>query len=975
MGHVRGEIPLLGRDDDLARLTEAVGLDDGRGGIVVLAGPAGIGKTRLVTQLARDATAADVRAAFGHCVGQAGTAIPYLPFTELLGTYQRDNPQAFTNVLTVHPILRRLLPGSGTGDPAMWAGDTADPGAIAEAVHAALTAAGAEQPLLLVIEDVHWAAHSTRDLLTLLMTRGFDTAVSLVITYRSDDLHRRHPLHETLALWARLENAEHLSLGPLDDDAIRKLVVSLGVPGVAEKIDDIARRAEGNPFFAEELAAAAGPLLSENLTRVLRARYEGLEPRARAMLRAIATHGRRIDHELLTRVVKLDPEALDDSLREAIESGMVTVDRSGGYAFRHALLAEAISEDLLPGERTRLHHAFVAALTAEPGLAPASELERHAAASGETRTAIDAAIRAGRDAYAMGGPRDALDHFERALAWMGEDDPARDSITIRAAQAAHASGEVTRAIEILSDRITHPGIRQTDDGRARLLAAFARQARYSDHERGVGDRAAEAYALVSPAPTRARLEVLMAYLESLIDRRELAAAAPIGEEARALAAELGLGGAEIELRSILARAMYQMGDLESLEAHLRGAVADARVADPSVQVLVRLQLANLEHSRGRLREELALYDDAMAIGDAAGRTWSLWETLCRTQAAQVAYELGEFDGALARLTVGGPPPPRGVRATLRAASMVIRVARDDAVGVADLDELRQWWPHDAYAALLSMAAAVEVHGREGRVDDALAAMRDGVATLDAAWGDDHEAIIRLTALLAGVLGDAVGTVDRTTAERLVAVVGEYAERATRVAAGVKPGEESRAWVARMEADVLRLRWRAGEPAEPAALIEAWRGVVDRFAAYGHAYELARSQLRLAEVLAAAGRRDEARPLCDAVREAAERLPSEPLRRGVVALVRAAGGGQLVRVAAPAGAPADRDGAATWPQPTAREMEVLRLLARGKSNGQIAAQLFISVKTASVHVTHLLAKFGASSRGEAVALARDRGLID
>lgn len=937
VAHGRSESPLLGREGDLARIARATE----PGGLVVLAGPAGIGKTRLVAELVRMTTAAGASTVVGHCVGQAGQAIPFLPVSELLSGLERRDPAALDQMLARHPVLARLLPGRPPAADAV-----PDPGAIAEAVHAALTAAGAEGRVLVIIEDVHWTDHATRDLLTLLLTRGFTTDISLLLTYRSDDLHRRHPLHETLAVWARIEGVRHLALGPLPDGTIEDLVLGLGVTS-RDVVADIVRRSEGNPFFAEELAAAAGGrALTDTLTRVLLARYEGLAPPTRGVLRAIAAHGRHITHEILTRVVPLGPEELDESLRAAIDAGMLVVDRRGRYAFRHALLAEAIGEDLLPGERTRLHRAYVAALLDDAALAPPSELERHAAAAGDVPTAIAAAIRAGRSAFAIGGPRDALDHFERALTWMDEDHPERDAVTLEAARAAHTSGDVARAIQVLADRLDHPGSRQAPDDRARLLAAHARQSRYAEWARGGGEHATEAYELVSPARTPVRLEVLLAYLERLIDEREFALAATVGEEARGLATELGLDDAEIELRTVLVRAMHRTGDREAMEANLRQAIAHGR-GDPSVQVLARLQLATLERSRGRLAEELALHDEGARIATASGR-WGVWETLARVQGACCAYELGDFDGALARLAADAALQPAAL-VPLRAARMLVRAARDGTPG-DDLAEIRPHWD-ESYVAVLSAAAAIDTLPPEG----AISVMGDVVPVLEA--GESREAILRLTALLGGVLADAVPSADRPTADRWLALATGYATRADDVALRSGPlGDESRAWSTRLRADLLRLRWRAGAQVGPGELRTAWDAAVREFEAYGHVYETARSRLRLAEVLRAAGERAEAEPLYDAVAAAAESLPSEPLRRAVAAA---------------------RPGAITASTPqalTARETEVLHLLARGRTNGQIAAHLFISVKTASVHVTNLMAKLGASSRGEAVALARDRGLL-
>ena len=649
VAHGRSETPLLGREDDLTRIVRATE----PGGLVVLAGPAGIGKTRLVAELVRAATTAGGNAVVGHCVGQAGAAIPYLPFSELLARLEARDVAALDEVLERHPVLSRLLPGHA---PAQQ--EAPDPGVIAEAVHAALTAAGARHRILLVIEDVHWADHSTRDLLTLLLTRGFTTDVSLLLTYRSDDLHRRHPLHETLAVWARLEGVHHLQLGPLPGRAIRDLVLPLVAAPSAALVADIIRRSEGNPFFAEELAAASdGHALTDTLTRVLLARYDGLDARAKGLLRAIAAHGRHITHELLARVVPLAPDELDESLRAAIDGGVLTVDRTGGYAFRHALLAEAIGEDLLPGERTRLHRAYVAALLDDDALAPASDLEHHAAAAGDVPTAVAAAIRAGRTAFAMGGPRDALDHFERALTWMDEDHPERDAVTLEAARAAHTSGDVARAIQILADRLEHPGTRQEPDDRAHLLAAYARQARYSERERGsAGERAAEAYALVSPAPTAARLEVLLAHLEHLIDERRFAEAAPIGEEARALAAGLGLDGAEIELRTVLVRGMYRTGDLETMESNLRHAIADGR-GDSSVQVLGCSSPCWNGPAAASPRSWPSTTRASASRPPAGGGESGRPSRACRAPASRTSWETSTAPSPASRRTSPSPPRP------------------------------------------------------------------------------------------------------------------------------------------------------------------------------------------------------------------------------------------------------------------------------------------------------------------------------
>ncbi|MEZ5088851.1 MAG: hypothetical protein R2719_03500 [Micropruina sp.] len=376
------------------------------------------------------------------------------------------------------------------------------PALLAEAVHAALTSAATRHGVLAVIEDAHWADHSSRDLLTLLMTRGFSGPVGLVVSYRSDDLHRRHPLHATLGVWARLSEVTRLHLDPLPDPTMADLVHDL-TDADEDAVARIVERAAGNPFFAEELVAS-GNELGTDLGRVLRTRFEQLDAGTRTVVRAAAVMGRPLDHDLLQAVVDLSPDDLDAALASAIDQHIL--ERVGGdaYGFRHALVAEAIGDDLLPGQRRRLHAAFATALRAHPSLCTASDLARHAAASGDLETAVTAGIDAGESAWSLGGPREAATLFEQVLDWMTDDDPRRDDATAQAALAAAASGDVTRGVHLVRDRLAHS--RAEDAARARLLAAYVTLARLLEDPSevpGLLDRAREALRLTEDSPTAA----------------------------------------------------------------------------------------------------------------------------------------------------------------------------------------------------------------------------------------------------------------------------------------------------------------------------------------------------------------------------------------------------------------------------------------------------------------------------------------
>src|SRR6185369_16881218 len=226
---------------------------------VLLAGDAGVGKTRLLTELRDRSVAEGWLVQAGHCLDFADSALPYLPFSEITGRMARELPDLFDEVAERHPALLRLLPGqrmlSQATDPESVPADQA---ALLDGVHALVEAAGAHQPLLLVVEDLHWADQSTRDLISFLFGRGFEAPVALIGSYRSDDIHRRHPLRRQVAVWARMTGVERVQLEPLDAADVRLLVERLHPdPLPEERVRDIVTRAEGNAFFVEELVGAS----------------------------------------------------------------------------------------------------------------------------------------------------------------------------------------------------------------------------------------------------------------------------------------------------------------------------------------------------------------------------------------------------------------------------------------------------------------------------------------------------------------------------------------------------------------------------------------------------------------------------------------------------------------------------------------------------------------------------------------------
>jgi DNA-binding CsgD family transcriptional regulator/tetratricopeptide (TPR) repeat protein len=854
---------------------------------------------------------------------------------------------------------------------------------LVEAVHGALADLGRRGLVLVVVEDVHWADESTRELLTLLFTRGGPDGVGLLATWRSDDIHRRHPLASALAVWSRLPALTRLDLGPLPDADLRRIVRRVGAELPPRVVEEIARRAEGNAFFAEELAVAArdgGPDLAD-LTRLLLTRVDQLDDGAQSVVRVAAIIGRRVPHELLVRVSGVEPSTLRTALRAAVEHHVLEPCGEEGYEFRHALLAEAVTDDLLPAERLQLHRACAEALLQDPSLGSTADLARHALASGDRAVALDASVRAGDAAQRMGGPAEALAHYETALA-LAEADHARvHDLTLRAASAANGSGRTMRAMALLRAALASDA--PTDHERAELLGALAFAARLTEEQ---VDRLAltqEALGLLADdAPVQLRVYLLARRAEALMDGGAPAQALVVADEAMALAVEHDLTVDRTDLTSILARLSESAGDPGESIRRLEVAVA-AWTSAPDLALLRAMHiLASVHYRQGDHLAALAAFERTLVEARRAGLEWSVFGVDARAMAVTTAYEMGEWDLAL-RLADHSTDAgmPSGAAASIDAAALGVLAGRGGCTADDLLAGTRPWWSEEGRIAVQSGAAAVDVLGRDGDVDAMLALHGEVVGFLRGLWGAGCVAAeVRLGALAVGHLGSALrgaaparraellDHVDRLSAQAAAVWGGglalppdaESPSWHVRASVGgallLPPTVEGRAWQARATAEQLRAHWLAGDDVPLADLVDASRRVVDLFVEQGETYEVARARTRLAEVLLAAGD-PAADALVAAAREAAQRLGAAPL----LAVL-----GHLVPRHTPRAAPSIL---------TAREAEVLGLLAQGRSNGEVGRALFISTKTASVHVSNILAKLGAASRGEAVALARASGLLD
>jgi len=363
----------IGRATELGRLLamlERAGR--GRPAVALVAGDAGVGKTRLLAELAGRAEGRGVRVLVGGCMEVGDLGLPYVPFVDAfrdLGSRPGEAELAAPLVAAV-PALGKLLPRAGE-DPASTAPGSSDgfeQVQLLDSVLTLLVRLSDLAPLLLVIEDLHWADRSTRDLLAFLVRTLRSGRIALVASYRSDELHRRHPLRPLLAELVRVPDLERVELSAFNRAELTEyLEVLVGGQVSSAAIDRILRRSEGNAFFAEELVAAgavrAEVLLPEALADVLLGRVEALSELAREVLKVAAVAGRRVGHSLLVAAAALPEPKLEQGLREAIAAQLLVTDPvNESYRFRHALLQEVVYGDLLPGERTRLHATYARVL-------------------------------------------------------------------------------------------------------------------------------------------------------------------------------------------------------------------------------------------------------------------------------------------------------------------------------------------------------------------------------------------------------------------------------------------------------------------------------------------------------------------------------------------------------------------------------------------------------------------------------------
>lgn len=986
----------MGRDEELDSLARALGIhraDEahqvGHDRAVVVSGDAGVGKTRLLTALRDLAFAEGWQVVAGHCLDFGDSALPYLPFSEILSRLLGSSADLVDEVTAQRPALSRLRPGRrmlSEAEPAE--GASMERRELLEAMHALLEAAGRRTPLLLVVEDVHWADRSTRDMLSFLFSRSFASPVAMVVSYRSDDLHRRHPLRRTAAEWSRAPGIGRLHLGPLGAPDVRAFVRVLHPEPLRES--DVARivsRAEGNAFFVEELVGAVaqpGRGVPDDLVELLLVRLDQLSEPARQVARAASVAGRRVRHDQLVAVTDLPAQALDGALREAVEHNVLEPARGDSYAFRHALLGEAVYDDLLPGERTRFHAAYARALDEGRASGTAAELARHARAAHDLVTAVHASVRAGDDAMAVGGPDEAAHHFETALELLADPALPADigtdvaAVAARASEALIATGDPQRALSLVQRALADLPADASDLERGRLTTALASTVMVAETTLRSLDLTTEALRLIPEEPSQLRARALHLHARSLNYDDRLEAARVAALDALSMAESLDMPRLASDVMASLAAIDRDLG--KDVQDSFEEVAAVARRRGATTAELRSLWLLGRWHwDRAEFAAAGEAFRRIMQRAEETGLPWAPYAFDARFGRIQVDVVTGRWDDAVALTDVTGQSPPALAESLLAAIRLTVHAGRGEVDRLDLLPHIRSTWQTDGLIVITGGIAAIELLARRGDLTAVVAMHDDVVETITALWRRYFHGRVRLAAITLGALSGAITSVSS-------AARAELAEHAIRIADGGRHtldlrremgthwGPEGQAWEARLAAESLRFAWMVGaETPDRDELIAAWRADLALFETLGNVPEVARSQVRLADVLQAGGENlEEVAELAAQARRTAEGLGAVPLLEELDALIAPAGGASAT-AAQPQVRPAVRS--ATLDEPlTRREHEILLLVAQGRSNGEIGKRLFIATKTVSVHVSRILAKLGASGRTEAAAIARERGLL-
>jgi DNA-binding CsgD family transcriptional regulator len=990
---------LIGRAGELSELEAA--FDEAAGGaasLAFLAGESGVGKSRLLHTFIDRARELGGCAIGGDCVELGSDELPYAPLVSALRGLVREHDQALERLSPATRLgLAQLIPElgpDGAGDP------EEDRHRPFEALLMLLETMAEEAPLVLWLDDAHWADHATRDFLAFLAASLPDQCRLLtVIAYRSDQLHRRHPMRPLLAELGRGRRVRRLELSPFDRGQVAtQLADILGAAPEAAVVERFFDRSEGNPLFTEELLAAGADgrgRLPSTLRDALLLRIERLPETTRGLLRLLAV-ATRLEHALFTSVCQVDEAELAIGLREAVEAQVVVVGNDDRYRFRHALLREVIYDDLLPGERAEMHLKIAEAREARldnplDNAMAAAAIAHHFNAAGDQPQALRTAVAAARAVERAGTPGAAAALFDRALAlWPRVDEPARlaglehVALLARAARAHGLNADEAHAITLYDQALDEVDEAAEPHFFAGLLAEIA-SVRWAmgqaEKARANLDRALDLLPESDPTPERAMILELKARF--LLLQGRFAESRDAADEALRAAEAAGVEGTEALILNRLGLCLFFLGEEERGDEVMRESVKLARRSGSNDQLATTfVNYADALHFAGRSEEAAAVITQGAKEVTPGDRS-ALWIACARSG---IAFDLGRWDEAEEVLPPRNSAQSGQTLTNLLLQRASLQLGRGDAAAARKtLDHTRGFIADSVEPQYIAPAGAlmVELELREGQIAAAREAAEKALDQLEFC-SDDAARMALISAAGTLVEAEAAGRArDLGDSTELAASITRAELMAMRTAAAAEEIGRPLECAYRLdaEADLARARCDEDAPARAAAAAAAWEEL-------GRPYLAARARRREAEAHAAAGEREAAAAAAARALATAEQIGSPWLASEIAGFIARA---RLPSGKGPSGdgrggAGTDRDGNGTRggkgrsgtgsgtaadDDPfglTPRERQVLAALAEGHTNREIAASLYMAEKTASVHVSRILAKLGVRSRTEAAAVA-------
>jgi DNA-binding NarL/FixJ family response regulator len=1001
---------LVGRAAELAALNAA--LADVRQGAPVtllIGGEAGVGKTRLLTEFA-DRMVGDGRALIGGCLELGASGLPFAPFTAVLRQLVREQgADGIRRLLAGRQgaELGRLLPE--LGEPSEPAGEAYQGEARArlfEQMLALFERLAHAAPLILIIDDAHWADRSTRDLLTFLIAnQQVLPGLLIVVTFRSDELHRTHPLRPLLAELGRIGWVRRLELPRLTrPEAAAQMAAILAHEPPAAQVDLVFRRSEGNPLFVEHLIGRESTMPASLRDMVL-ATIQRLPEETRELLRVASPGGTRVGHALLVVVSGLNDDDLSRALRPAVAANVLVAD-SDGYLFRHALIQEVMHEDLLPGEHSQFHARYAEAIGADHSLVPdgrvSISLAHHWYSAHDLTWALSSAWQAAAEAGHALAHSEQLSMLARVLELWDRVPGAAQLIGadhVRVLEEAVAvsilTGDSVRGSAFATAALDEIDVAD-DPARAALLLNRRAKVCGDGNPSAARDDLREGLRLVSDGHHEAaRAQVLASMAIFYYKQHAYSQARACAEEALAIAREQN----ELATQSsaLLSLALLEpAGDADS--ASVLDLLGQARAAAEQIHDYQLLVTAAINESH--VLEGMGSHLHAAEVARAGLRQAAKFG-LSRTSGAVLAVNVaeplmaaGRWDEAGAVIAKAIATPSTGTQLSdLSVLAGQLALGRGDVAAaehpLAHASDLvaRSAYCDQTYLPLARLK--VEFYAARQEYTAALCAAQDAIARHDLLASPRYTWPLLVAAARVAADVACLPVAARTDAEADLtdAVLRDLRSLAAKLEV---TGPVQSALQLTFRAELARTELARTELAEhaPGVCQLWWQAAVDAWTELGEPLRLGTALYRVAEA---------------ALTERADREQAEPLLRRAAGIATELGAGRLlaeIRLLARRGRidlasdiarqPAADDGsgarlpaagasvASVAPERhglTPREFEVLRLVAAGLSNSAVAGQLFISAKTVSVHVSNIMAKLGAGSRGEAAAIAHRLRVLD